>query len=929
MFYLNQFVSFLLICSLIFPNVSYSVSNESDEVNPYEAPIGTTCISQDQILPEGESCCPGLELNPNNFKCDEPTVKDSSLVSCTTAATCPTGTACYPQRSSDLFSALSPGGEDVELNSLVSSQASDEGAKATGASCEHSRECSSYSCVNKKCENKMVCRFAGEGEMAASGVKCGGGLVPTPSGICALSTEAQNGVYLGLINEVNVTNNGQCRFEVDEETRKKSLVAMKSLRAMEWLFANISVAPADECFRVLPLLKETVGKTYVESRKNILANFTDVLNQIETDFQTLVDAKEKSTNVVSIHGQEIVEGDLATRQTSGYDSLLIMYRRNLLFQSYEQTMLQTVQKANTTIKDLSLGQATWGSEDTKWKIGNQVIQAYDCSGSKYKKWKPLKWRTKYYHAVKDRWSHYYEVTGSHNSNASVVNRDKIANHLALIGGMSKEAAVAQFTKSKYYLLDPLLHAGLKYDSYGESKKLSSSGFLGLGKKDLRKARYLKGTSNGSYTAMYGFLKQKVRTYYGSLQKHTEQKNFVFEPELVTVAAKDCIKNPGNPKCEEFDAFLEEVLDQGFAQFLAYSASDRSDYSSYFTNATTWRRRLLAKLEVDMQNISTYYEKIIELRDQQNACIEKVVNGVIDHGILADGSETGTVEGQSVDNKITSTVVGSTVNALNIKSRDTSLALRPQKLSPLSRGKYKINLDTALNKTLSKNTISDNLGKNIGGSLSTDRAGVGSEGSSSTLAVRQKQMLESNNKARKLGVNLAAKEKAISDSIKESAGQNSKTASGFGLNSGSLLSNAFPGGKALNSAGSGEAALMNSSKDLKDGDLKGGAGTLSAPGGHGIGNGLSGIDMSDSRGNPSTTTYSDSEAAEASAILGGEGLDFKKNQKSRGSQDSSGLNGKGNGNDEADLGFENDNLFKQVSKAYVRNLDKVLTRKKID
>lgn len=915
---LNQLLTFILTLSLLLPAPALANFQEIEEEgeNPYEPGVGSSCVTQNQPLLPGASCCTGLALNPNTNKCDEIVISDNSMPSCTAGEACPSGTGCYPQRASDLYSNLSPGGAEPETQSFIEAMLSESPNKPVGDVCTHANECLSYSCVSGHCEDKKICRFAAEGETPAAGVNCGTGLILSGSGVCVPDPNASNPVYLGLLNEVNVNDNGQCRFELDEETRQKSLVAMKSLRAMEFFFANISLPTEDECFQVVPELKDKVGKLFYERRKIVLANFTQTLNGIESDFQSLTTAQAGSTKTVNIHGpavlfntegeqnashghETITEGDLATRQTSGYDSLMMMYRRNLMFQSYEREMQKIVQDVSGTVSGLSQGMSSWKDNDTSWNIGSRVVENYNCK-AKYKKWKPFKWKTKYFSKTKDRWTNYYEVTGSAGANAAIVKRDRVAEYLGLMGGMTKDEAIAEFTKPKYYLMDPLMYGGQSFASHGQKKSLGSGGgllgMLGLGTKDLRNARYLRGDSAGSYTKIYNNVKAKMDEFYKGLKGTSELPNFIYEPELVTTSAKDCATNPSNTKCEDFRAFQEEVMDQAFAQFLAYSAYRSGTYGGYFTNASTWRRRVLAKLEVDMVNINKYYEAVIAKRDQQNACIERLVNGVIDSGILGPGN------GISEGNGNTSTAAA-TVQGLETGNN----ALSSRRLSPSTRAKFSFSLDGASN-TNGQKTFLDGM---IKSSASSDRGGVGSQSSGSALAIRNTQMKEYNVKASKAGVNLAAKENAVSSGIKSIAGTSSALGSSGSSN---LLASASPSGVDFK-ANAGSASLMGDG-DLKGGDLNGGdingtnlgAGELGLAGGDG--SGLSGI----------SDPGASSGAASASSADDGTGLSDSEKEKMMTSYQN---------NKEQYQGYEDDALFKKVSKAYVRNLDRILKRKKVE
>lgn len=911
--FLNQCVSLLLIFSMLGQSVPAFAIVEPDDLpgaeeiltpeNPPGTPAGVTCSVVDETPnPLTGVCCVGLEKNAQG-KCDEPAFKDTALVSCSTGAECTNGTGCYPQSASDLFSGVSPSTADEQLLSEQKQELEaqlDEtiNPKPVGAVCVHAKDCVSYSCSAGICEDKKVCRFAGAGEFASATINCGKDLIKKPNGMCDIDPNAKNPIYLGLLAESTIEPLGKCEFRLDEESRKKSIVAMQSLRAMEFFLASISIPANKECFDVMPLLKNEIGATYLTTRKNILSNFTEVLNQIEFDYKQLIAAKEKSDAMLTIHTDEVIsESDLATRQTSGYDNLMMMYRRNLLFQSYETAMLDTVKASNVKVAGLSKGMADWKDGDKSWNIGTKTVAAYNCEGSKYKKKKFLgSWKTKYYDQVKDRWSVHYEVSGSAEGNASIIKRDGVAEVLKLIGGKaSKQEAINEFTKSKYYLIDPMLFSGMQYQGAAKALK-SKSSFLGLfgGFKDLRKAYYIKGDSAGSYRKMHSDLKPKIIEFYKNLKMNKEQKGFVYEPELLTTEAKDCLDNPGEgSKCEKFQPFLDSVHDESFAHFLAYSYSNKDSYSGFFSNATTYRRRLLAKMEVDMQNISKYYETIISHRNKQNECIERVINGLADSGILEsnnDGlTEGGTYYDPTKGGK-PSVVPG---------SRTANNAIR--RLTPSSRNKFIFNLvDSSLNK-LGNSSLMDNVATS---GLSSSRGGV-SASESAFLASRKDAMVKANTKASASGVDVAAKEKAVMDSI------NALARGGSGA-SGARSSSAFGFG-----GGTGKASVSGdtASKNEVDGDkaVGTGPGTIGVGGaaaaGSGLGN-LSGLGGAAGSG--------DDASGGAGASSDGTGLSDGEKER---------LMSEYERNKDDYQGSEEDGIFSKVSKAYVRNLEKVLTKKK--
>jgi hypothetical protein len=928
---MNKFVSLLLVFTLLLPSVpAYAVAPVDEEIedlpqNPPGTPAGVQCtVMGSKPVPPSGVCCVGLKPNAIGV-CDELEFEDPALVTCTSGSSCGAGTGCFPQSATDLFSSASPSSDEPDelsenAKSLQAQLDEVENVKGTGGSCVHAKECSSYSCVGGTCKDVSVCRYAKEGEIAPPGVDCAKDLVKGAGNKCEKSPESKNSVYLGLLNEASVDDMGECRFEIDPETKKRAIIAMSSLRAMEFMYSTINMPQDQDCFSFTPILKDAIGKPFFETRKNILTNFTDVLNGIEYDYKQLIEAREKSNKMLIIHTDEqIAESDLATRQTSGYDNLKMMYRRNLLFQSYEQSMLGTVQSANVTLGKLAKGMNTWQGGSSSWDLmGNQL--SYNCEGSKYKVKPFLKWKTKYYTRVSDRWANYWEVSGDAAGNADIIKRENVAKNLALFAGNTEDQAIADFTK-KFYMIDPLMFSGMSQGSIGTAKALKKkSGFLGIfgGFKDLRHAYYVNGSGSGSFTTMYNNLKPKLREFYKVLKVNPGQQNFIYEPELVTTAAKSCLEEgKATEKCVDFEKFLEDTLDETFAQFIAYGHSTQDSYSGYFENAASYRRRLLAKMEVDMQNISKYYTTVIDHRNKQNACIEKVVGGIIDSGILVT-DDSGINEGGSTGGGLATSGSGAGGTLSPIGKGTQAAKLVALKLSPLTRAKYSFDLTGTTLKKLSDVSNLDGVG---GGNLSSGKANIGTA-EQAFLSARKDSMLKANSKASSSGVNVAKKEKAVKDIINSMKNKSLSSSGAAGSGPGSRGSsfgsgNINPGaaalGKDLKGAGAGEGEIgtgvgVNGNK-VGDGTAGDGATAGANP--------LAGLDTGSgsSAGNGSDGAGG---VAGANAATDGTGLsdaekeklmsDYEKNRKDY-------------------EGTEEDGLFGKVSKAYVRNLEKVLVKKK--
>jgi hypothetical protein len=189
----------------------------------------------------------GLEKNAAGI-CDGPAYRDPALVSCATNVECAAGTACFPQSRTHLFSDMAPTAESADTiatkKQLLGAQLAEVSeVRKDGLSCVHARDCGSYSCVGGTRQERKVCWFAAAGEMAGATVKCGGGLIKNASGVCEAPPAVKNTVYLGLIEETVIAPIGKCEFRLDDDTRAKSVVAMQSLRAIEYFLSTVTVEP--------------------------------------------------------------------------------------------------------------------------------------------------------------------------------------------------------------------------------------------------------------------------------------------------------------------------------------------------------------------------------------------------------------------------------------------------------------------------------------------------------------------------------------------------------------------------------------------------------------------------------------------------------------------------------------------------------------
>ena len=859
------------------------------------------CKQFGESLVFGGVCCQDLVPNPHTLKCDMPVISDPSMTSCTDDSTCTGGTGCFPQRGTDLFSNLSSIEDEQTLeegSTLMDAQIEtleDEDPRPLGAACVHPRQCESYSCSSdKKCVEVKVCRFADVDEFAPGNIKCGKDLIKTGANIC----KPDPSVHPEDDTTVEFEQGPSCQFNIKKETAEKAQRAMKSLRAMEWLFATNDFTTQESCLGINDLMKDEVAVPLSNRRKELLSQFSTTLKGIETDFQTLVTAKELGDQVVTIHLDERISGSrLSTRQTSGYDSLVMLLRRNVMFQDYESQMLNQLSDASLKVSALSTEMAKWKERDQSWNLGTRTMNYRACKPNWeywFLRWKPFKLKK-----TKNRVANIYVVKGSAQNNRSAITKSEVANHLKLIYRDSN--ALNYFVSSpNYYMLDPIMRKSpLDFDDFGWETKIDDillkifvTPFLRVKKDPLN----LTGNKSHHLSAIYDRTGPHIQEYIKGLKTNPDQKDFVYDPELVNSGAKDCLDpdNTNKANCDLYTTYLKELQDEAFAQWFAFSAHKKSKYKSYFNRQNTGRNKLFEKYASDLALMVNYYNEVLKQREIQNECLERVIYGLEDSGIL--GSTNGGVqEGNYYDPSTGTPGAGSATpgssSASAVKNR-------------LTRTKFSFNLAGGMNSSNGGKTNSDKVEKS---GNDTKSANV-RQSALALLAARKESIKKNNALASSMGVDVAGKQKDYKDIVASIDKQSQLGAlnSRAGSGSGSGIS-AFGANKTIG-VGGGDSTKTSDSENSSDGGAtKDLMTSIPQPAidlnrGQSFGGG-SNSETTQENDNQNPGGLSDSDRERMLS-------EYERNKKDYKSS-------------------EEDDLFGKVSKAYVRNLDKVLKKKKIE
>lgn len=867
-----------------------------------------------------EDCCESLIYNGTSNVCEDFTYINTSLASCSNDAQCSGGNGCFSQRPEDVAS-----GSDISDENKMYLLTGASSARPIGESCIGNLDCKTVNCVAGTCSNKMICRNAAEGEIAIGSIACEGSLQKDATGKCGLSPDNASSVYSGLIDPDSILTSfeqDKCQYEVDPDAHQKMLAALKTFRGLEWLFSTIGLPDSDDCLKVLPFYREKI-KDLLSNRKELLKEFSIKMSEIENDYNVIMNASENSDALVMYEGLQIKESELANRKASGVDALKLMYRRNVIFQEYESVMLDLTNRLAENIKKFNDGMKTWTDGADSWQVGDSTVNAYRCSAFYQKRRIGHSWRTYDYTTIGTRWDHGYVVDGNIERNKSITEREKVLNYLSFISGIPQDEVKSQFS-TNYSLVDPIMPGNTNFSHYGTNAYSGGSGsslafyaratvsVLTLGlfgsttqvRENQRAIRSLEGSTDAySYTAMRANFLNSIKQFYRDMKAPLAdgQRNipFIYEPELTAPPAKDCFENPNNEHCDLFNQHLEELADIGFAQFLAYSKYGSISYAGFFPNASTWRRKLFDRYETDLTNISVYYSKVIELRELQNNCIMKVHNQVVDNFI------DNTMNGINTDTR--NYYEGG--NGINTPTNRIQSQLT--RLTPAERERFNFNLSNTGLKS-----IRNDLLQSLKSTSTNSGSGSVSSTSQGSAAVRSLKLKDANKKAASKGANLAKKEK------------NAKLASSI------LGKQLTPTGAAGVRAGAGGSSFGNSNSLGTNNDSL----SKSASGGSGnkdhsddgkekseVGNKVDTADLLKKMGFGGGTSRYDSSSSTSIGSSNSSGSGKDATGLSDEEKDVMMANYERNKNDYNP--DEEDGLFKVVSKAYVRNLEKILTKKK--
>ncbi len=878
-------------------------------------------------IQESWTCCENLKLNPTTRVCQDESLIDDTLIHCKTNAECSNGEGCFPLREDDMFITDSTDPDVInatnekeeKFNEQMNTLGDIEPKPTTNPPmrCTRDLECESYKCEGNMCVANNICRLADKGEQAVGNIKC---MEPyekeVTTGICTQDQTQFYSLLLGKIEVKPVAGTKQCQFELypsatttatttPEEAREQIARAVNlgvvTTRAMEWLYSSTSMRDDRDCLFTMKHMRDPM-KAIAEKRKKILKVFSDKYNLMESDFKKVQDAKQNDmTSILSPCGEFTTAHDIALRRATGLDYLCYMSNRNDMFIEYESAMRELIGEMAEVTKGYDETAKHWDEKAKDWTIGTA---SHNWEDRKCRSWP--KWHKK----IKRRWGEKYIVRGKTIDNSIVFNQKMVNDYLGFIGQMDPKSAANEFKKRRYWLIDPLMPGGVNqsvgFDNFGSGGKYD------------RQLGFLFGSSGGAAVntdaakritsgllGVHAKFRDRLIDHMKGLNQGSKAAEFIYEPEIPSsFESRGCIDKLNAPECAKFKTYVDTVQDAAFAQFLAYSKHHKRKYKDFFRNEASWRRKLFNRYHTDLANLNTYYESLETLRTSQNACLELVINQLksSDFNTGDKGINAGT-EANNYYNKTDN-------NMANAKTRATNY--NAPKAAKVYANPYAISIGT------NGKTFSDNTGKSsLSGDSSAGSTGV-SSANSNALAARMKEMEGVNKASIAKNPKLAEKEKEIQDSLK---------ASGLLTGGGAAVGDSSASGADASGTTAGVAAGSTSGTQATIGDKEDTAksdGSATSGSGSGVaGSGLSSI------GAPG------SASGELGGIYGGMGSGAESESEAETRQDPTGMS-----DEEKDVlaanyerqrssyeTKEEDSLFQAVSKTYVRNLDKILTRKK--
>lgn len=875
----------------------------------------TPAPTQDEPMP----CCWGLILKDG--KCEDPSMVDPLLSRCSSDNDCSDGKGCFKfSMSKDMFSADNYLNQTKRegLKAILAKEIADHSPlKLLQGKCYRNAECESRNCMlynsfnvdSKQCVGALgVCRKAEALETANGNVQCGEGLTKDSSSKCVPEPITTADMARGLIDDLNIkeVGVGLCQFEFESGVADQAKLNIKSLRALEILFssAEVDTNRFDATRMISGFMRPEIGEKIQAARIAATNVFNTQMKLIDLSQSSLEGAKIGDKTKVSFDGSMVTRDDLANGSIDGYYPNILRKKRNEVFQAYEISMKAMLDDTKGAISGISNLVQTIPSNSKDWTIG-----AVHWNVIHPNKGRPELW---------DSLTHRYQIDGSKQKNRSVFERRSfITSQLFRI----REAHPYDiYGNNTYWMVDPVMPEGINPHGYSFMWFGNHDGALFNDQKWWRKFNeFTGGNGNNGDVSHFEEVRKQFKTYvinYFKNKRDPNIQNYIFEPELLAIklaqsnnsatSNQNCLERmtenssfPVNDPCLDTQDFIDQISDIMFVQWWSWSAHDKEGFFKFWGYNNTWRAYLLRHYEVVYDNLIRYYWSLAAIRLLQNECLDKLI--AQHHNNTKDDGPSG-VTPDAEDYTAPRTGSGNGGGPKPPKRTPIEFVKDPR--GNLSFDPSKLNFNDFRN-----NSFLDKFGLTSKNGSGSGSIGKGSSSDQAAFNARIKKMKDDVSKLSKSDAEKRDKVSAKIASIAASAAGSR----GGGQSSGSSNSSAIPGFGNMPKATLSE----DPSKNKKEGDDKdiiskdaigvGGAGKTSAGSAGGMNYGAydsnsSGSGSGSGQGNGKDATgMSDEEKNATLANLERTKSNYNPN--------------------------DNDTLFGVVSKAYMRNLDKFLKKKK--
>jgi len=614
------------------------------------------------------------------------------------ATTCQTAADCVKKMGSTQYGCYDATVTDLLSETRLAKTKLPKEPKKVGEVCKENPDCETFYCKAdsdgepKTCRAVKICRPGRLWEVVTGDQICVNPLIPKLNSdgnkTCQLTDEASLETTLGLAGDIslqsvsekcgdttmtmlptNYTNRDGEQTDLTggaEELDALIRFSLKNIRVMEWLFkqnlfldqVNFEFINNEDCLGLMTFMKNRVD-VLVSKRVEIVNEFNNGLGKIEEDEATLrlvdEDKYELPADGVVIAGDKYDNLDIlkSSRQNIAFK---LMKEKSKVFGKMEGSLKGIYEDLRGMFSylnsELAKKESSFLSNDSmRWSIeSGSYWGAHSGRG--------CPWTVN--HTLQNRWNIRFEV--EHHKDETVdyfgnvkfaLSKSNIKDYISAISGADPIRAMYlgvdplwfsddqyinnteppfdpknELVKDKvknYFLLDPVL-PGITFKSIGEG---SWSGYR----------RILK---HGSFRTLHENFRISVAQYYKDAFKDASLK--IVEPELLPITTRNCFGtyasywNRGSvteplreADCAAFFDYLEEITDLGFAQFWAFSVHREGSYVNFHNTAYNFRRKLLKSYEVSLMNLISYYDALGKIRAEQEGCIDNIQNSQSQNG----------------------------------------------------------------------------------------------------------------------------------------------------------------------------------------------------------------------------------------------------------------------------------------------------------